>query len=140
MKRIAIFASGGGTNAQRIIEYFQNKTDKINISLILSNKQDAYVLKRAEKFNIPTFIFTSKELKETDIVIHELKKFQIDFIVLAGFLLKVPEKLIKEYPGKIINIHPALLPKYGGKGMYGYYVHTAVIEAKEKEETRRWET
>jgi len=133
MKRIAIFASGSGTNAQRIIEYFQNKKDKINISLVLSNKEDAYVLERARKFDIPSFVITAKELKETDIVINELKKFQIDFIVLAGFLLKVPGKIIKEYAGKIINIHPALLPKYGGKGMYGSFVHAAVIDAKEKE-------
>ena len=133
MKRIAIFASGSGTNAQRIIEYFQDKKNNVSINLILSNKEDAYVLKRAEKFNIPAFVFTAKELKETDIVVNELKKVQVDLIVLAGFLLKVPENFIREYPGKIINIHPALLPKYGGKGMYGSRVHEAVIDAKEKE-------
>ena len=133
MKRIAIFASGSGTNAQRIIEYFQNIKDKINISLILSNKEDAYVLERAKKFDISSFVFTAKQFKETDIVINELKKNQIDFIVLAGFLLKVPDVFIKVFPEKIINIHPALLPKYGGKGMYGSHVHEAVIEAKEKE-------
>ncbi len=132
MKKIAILASGSGTNAQNIIEYFSSKDD-VEISLILSNKTDAFVLERAKNYNVPTFTFTSKELKETEIVLESLINHKIDFIVLAGFLLMIPEYLIKKYPNKIINIHPALLPKYGGKGMYGSKVHESVIEAKDKE-------
>ncbi len=133
MKRIAIFASGSGSNAQRIIEYFEPKKDLIEISLILSNKSDAFVLERAKKFNIPTFVFNPKELKETCVVQNKLTACNIDFIVLAGFLLKVPDSIIAAFPNKIMNIHPALLPKYGGKGMYGMNVHTSVIQAGDKE-------
>jgi phosphoribosylglycinamide formyltransferase-1 len=132
MKNIAIFASGNGTNAQRISEYFFN-SDKINISLILSNKKDAYVLERAKKMHISSFLFNKKELNDTNIVIKKLKEYKIDFIVLAGFMIKIPENILKIYANKIINIHPALLPKYGGKGMYGLNVHKAVINAKETE-------
>jgi len=129
---VAIFASGNGSNAQRIVEYFSGNPD-IRISLILSNKSDAYVLLRAKSLNIPSFCFTSSELKNTFIVHDKLKEFDIGFIVLAGFMIKVPDSLIKEFPNRIINIHPALLPKYGGSGMYGEHVHKAVIAAKEKE-------
>ena len=132
MRKIAIFASGSGTNAQNIIEYFLN-SNSIEVSLILSNKADAYVLERAKKLNVSTFSFTSKELKETNIVLETLENHKIDFIVLAGFLLMIPENLIKKFPNKIINIHPALLPKYGGKGMYGNKVHESVIDAKDTE-------
>jgi len=132
MIRIAIFASGSGSNAQNITEYF-SKNPNISISLILANKPDAYVLKRADNLNIPSFIFSNKELQNTEIVINKLKEFDIDFIVLAGFLLKIPSSLTTAFPNKIINIHPALLPKYGGKGMYGINVHNAVVENKEKE-------
>jgi phosphoribosylglycinamide formyltransferase-1 len=130
MTNIAIFASGSGTNAQRIIEYFSNNT-LINISLVLSNKADAFVLDRAKKLNKPSFVFTADQFRNTDIVINKLIEFKIDFIVLAGFLLKIPNNIIKAFPNKVINIHPALLPKYGGKGMYGSNVHKAIIEAKE---------
>jgi phosphoribosylglycinamide formyltransferase 1 len=123
---IAIFASGNGTNAERIIEYFSGKPD-VKVSLVLSNKKNAFVLQRAQKLNVPSFVFSAKELTETDTVENKLKEFNIDFIVLAGFLLMVPVSLIKKFPDKIVNIHPALLPKYGGKGMYGEYVHHAVI-------------
>lgn len=129
---IAIFASGSGTNAQRIIEYFSGNPE-IKVAIVLSNKTDAYVLQRAQKLNVPSFVFSAKELKETDIVEKKLEEYKIDFIVLAGFLLMVPPALIKKFPDKIINIHPALLPKYGGKGMYGEHVHNAVIAAGEKE-------
>lgn len=129
---IAIFASGSGTNAQRIAEYFSGN-DKIKISLVLSNRQEAYVLERARMLKIPSFIFSAKEFRETNIVLKKLEEFKIDFIVLAGFLLMVPTALIKKFPGKIINIHPALLPKYGGKGMYGEHVHEAVIASGETE-------
>ena len=129
---VAIFASGNGSNAQQIVEYFAGNPN-IRISLILSNKKDAYVLQRAKNLNISSFSFTSSELKTTNIVYDKLKDFDIGFIVLAGFMLKVPDSLIQKFSGRIINIHPSLLPKYGGKGMFGEHVHMAVIAAKEKE-------
>jgi len=130
--KLAIFASGNGTNAQRIIEYFTGMAN-IKIALVLSNKNDAFVLQRAKTLHVPSFCFTNTELKETNIVQEKLKEFQIDFIVLAGFMVKIPDSIIHLYPRKIVNIHPALLPKYGGKGMYGDHVHKAVIAAREKE-------
>lgn len=129
---IAIFASGSGTNAQRLSEYFKNHPS-INISLILSNKADAYVLERAKKLEIPAYVFTAGDFNKTLQVLDILKIFEIDFIVLAGFLLLVPDYLLKAFPGKIVNIHPALLPKYGGKGMYGHHVHEVVIATGDKE-------
>ena len=132
MKKIAIFASGNGTNAQRIAEYFSDKKN-INISIILSNKKDAYVLQRAENLDIPAYSFNRDEFYKTDIVLKKLKNNKIDLIVLAGFLWLVPDNILKEYNRRIINIHPALLPKYGGKGMYGAKVHEAVIEANDPE-------
>lgn len=132
MTRIAIFASGSGSNAQNINEYFKNIPD-VSISLILANKADAYVLERAKNMNIPSFVFSNKELQTTTVVQDKLKEFEIDFIVLAGFLLKVPSSLISAFPNRIVNIHPALLPKFGGKGMYGMHVHNAVVENKESE-------
>ncbi len=132
MKRIAIFASGNGSNAQVISEYF-NDHPEITVSLILSNKKEAYVLQRAKIMNIPSFVFSRQEFYKTDKVLNILKKYKIDFIVLAGFLWLVPENILKVYNNKIINIHPALLPKYGGKGMHGNRVHKAVIENHDKE-------
>ncbi len=132
MKNIAIFASGNGTNAQCIIEYFLGNKN-IKIALVLSNKKDAYVLERAKKFDVRTFIFSNKELQKTNKVLDILSKYCIDLVVLAGFLLKIPNNLIHAYSNLIINIHPALLPKYGGKGMYGNFVHEAVIKAGEIE-------
>lgn len=132
VKQIAIFASGEGTNAENIIRYFQNSND-IAIKIVLSDRKDAPVLTRAQKLNIPTLSFTNQEFHKTDEILNLLKELKIDLIVLAGFLKLVPEKIIKEFSGKIINIHPALLPKYGGKGMYGMKVHQAVYNAKEKE-------
>ncbi|MEN8138322.1 MAG: phosphoribosylglycinamide formyltransferase [Bacteroidota bacterium] len=132
MTRIAIFASGSGSNAQNIAEYFRNNPN-IDISLILANKADAYVLERAENLKIDSFVFSNKELQNTEIVLEKLLEYRIDFIVLAGFLLKVPDYLTEAFPNKIVNIHPALLPKYGGKGMYGMNVHNAVVENKEEE-------
>lgn len=131
MKKIAIFASGSGTNAEKIAEYFQDSSEVLP-ALILSNKKNAFVLKRAEKLGIPSFVFSRKEFYDTNGVMEILEKFEIDLIVLAGFLWLVPDKLLKAYPGRIINIHPALLPKYGGEGMYGEKVHSAVIAAGEK--------
>jgi len=132
MIRIAIFASGSGTNAENIINYFNNIND-VEVNLILSNKKDAFVLNRAKKFNIRTFIFNAQTLKDTNLVLDELLNHETDWIILAGFLLKIPQNLLNNYKNKIINIHPALLPKYGGKGMYGNHVHNAVIKAGEKE-------
>jgi phosphoribosylglycinamide formyltransferase-1 len=132
MKRIAILASGNGSNAENIIRYFAEK-GTAEVSLIMSNKADAYVLERAKNHNIPAFVFTAKEMRETDILVEKLAEYKTDYVVLAGFLLKIPENVLRSYPDRVINIHPALLPKYGGKGMYGHFVHEAVIREKEKE-------
>ena len=129
---IAIFASGNGSNAQNIIEYFTGLAT-IKTALVLTNKKDAPVLERAKKLRIPSFIFSKEELNSTNIVQDKLKEFQIEIIVLAGFNIKIPGSLIRLYPNKILNIHPALLPKYGGEGMYGENVHKAVIAAGDKE-------
>lgn len=126
MKKIAIFASGSGSNAEKIIEYFLN-SPVAKVDIILSNNKSAYVLERAKKFSIPAYTFSRDELYKTDDVLHLLKRHNIDLIVLAGFLWLVPDNLLKNYPHRIVNIHPALLPKYGGKGMYGMRVHEAVV-------------
>lgn len=127
MKKIAIFASGSGSNAEEIIKHFQ-KSAVATVALILSNKPQAYVLQRAEKFNVPSVTFTRAELNDGS-VLEILRTHEIDFVVLAGFMNLVPENLVKAYPNKIVNIHPALLPKFGGKGMYGEHVHRAVKES-----------
>jgi formyltetrahydrofolate-dependent phosphoribosylglycinamide formyltransferase len=129
---IAIFASGAGSNAQQIINYFRN-TSSIKIALIVCNKPGAGVLTIAEKENITTLAIENELFFRGDAYLPQLSNAGIDFIVLAGFLWKIPQALIAAYPKRIINIHPALLPKYGGKGMYGSRVHTAVIEAGDKE-------
>ncbi|MCX2574694.1 phosphoribosylglycinamide formyltransferase [Pedobacter sandarakinus] len=131
-KRIAIFASGSGSNAQKLMEHFKRSND-IEISLVLTNNADAYVLQRADNFEIPTHIFDKHEFYKTDEVTDLLKNLDIDFIVLAGFLWLIPQNLINAYPGRIVNIHPAILPKFGGKGMYGDRVHNAVLAAGESE-------
>ncbi|NMB72175.1 MAG: phosphoribosylglycinamide formyltransferase [Bacteroidales bacterium] len=132
MSNIVIFASGSGTNAERIMRTFQNHPF-IKVKLVLSNKKNAGVLERAKKLNVKTFVFNKEEFYQTDVVLHILLNEKIDFIVLAGFLWLVPEKILRQYPNRIINIHPALLPAYGGKGMYGQKVHEAVIANHEKE-------
>lgn len=129
---IAILASGSGSNAENIVRYFENSTD-IKISLIVTNNPDAFVLERAKRLGIESLTITKSEFTAADSLIAELRKRSIDFIVLAGFLLLVPQKLIEAYPGRIVNIHPALLPKHGGKGMYGDRVHQAVVAAGDKE-------
>lgn len=131
-KRVAIFASGSGSNAQKIMEYFKRSND-VEVALVLTNNPDSFVLQRADNFEVPTHIFDKKEFYETEKIIALLKNLNIDLIVLAGFLWLVPQNLLKSFPNKIINIHPALLPKYGGKGMYGERVHKAVLAAKESE-------
>jgi phosphoribosylglycinamide formyltransferase-1 len=131
-KRIAIFASGSGSNAQKLMEHFK-RSNEIEISLVLTNNAEAYVLQRADNFEIPTHIFDKNEFYKTDEVVDLLKNLEIDFIVLAGFLWLIPKSLIHAYPGRIVNIHPAILPKFGGKGMYGDHVHNAVMAAGEAE-------
>jgi phosphoribosylglycinamide formyltransferase-1 len=131
-KRIAIFASGSGSNAQKIMEHFKRSAEA-EVVLILTNNAQAYVLQRADNFEIPSHVFTRHELYETDDIIRMLKTLQVDLIVLAGFLWLVPQTLLAAFPNKIINLHPALLPKYGGKGMYGDNVHKAVLAAGEEE-------
>jgi phosphoribosylglycinamide formyltransferase-1 len=132
MTRIAIFASGSGSNAENIANYFSSN-EKVEVNLILTNNSGAFVLERAKKLGIKTIIFEKQQFSKTDEILQVLAKNDINLIVLAGFLLKIPENLIKAFPNKIINIHPALLPKFGGKGMYGDKVHQAVIEAGELE-------
>ncbi|HEV8286937.1 MAG TPA: phosphoribosylglycinamide formyltransferase [Chitinophagaceae bacterium] len=129
---IAIFASGAGTNAQKIIDHFRNSS-LAKIALIVCNKKKAGVLQIAEWEEIPYLLIEKQEFFFGNAYLDELKQKKIDFIVLAGFLWKIPEKLLKVYPKRIINIHPALLPNYGGQGMYGNFVHKAVLAAKEKE-------
>ena len=132
MNQLAIFASGTGTNTQTIIHYFRGHAS-IKVSLIVSNKPEAGVLNIAEKEGIPTLLIEKEPFFRGTAYVDELQVRNIDFIVLAGFLWKIPLALIKAYPGRIINIHPALLPKYGGKGMYGRFVHEAVIAAADTE-------
>jgi len=131
-KRIAIFASGSGSNAQKIMEHFK-RSSEAEVVLILTNNPQAYVLQRADNFEIPSHIFSRNEFYDTDAVIRLLKNLQVDLIVLAGFLWLVPPTLLAAFPNKIINLHPALLPKFGGKGMYGDHVHKAVLAAGEEE-------
>ncbi|MCP4522556.1 MAG: phosphoribosylglycinamide formyltransferase [Cytophagales bacterium] len=132
MKKIAIFASGSGSNAENIANYFANNHE-VEVSLILTNKKDAYVLERTKKLNIPSVIFNRQQFKDTNEVVEILQQHEIDLVVLAGFLWLIPANLIEAFPNNIINIHPALLPKFGGKGMYGEKVHQAVVENKETE-------
>lgn len=132
MIKVALFASGSGTNVENIVNYFKNHKT-IEISLIISDNKQAYVLKRAKKLNILSQYFSRKSFSASENILSFLKEKNIDFIVLAGFLSLVPTYLIRAYPKKIINIHPALLPNYGGKGMYGDNVHKAVITNQEKE-------
>lgn len=131
MKKIVLFASGNGSNVENIIQYFKNN-NTISVVGIFTNNLHAKVLDRAKKHNIFSVIFNKSELNE-GLVLEKINSLQPDLIVLAGFLLKFPEHIIKKYPNKIINIHPALLPNYGGKGMYGMNVHNAVLENNEKE-------
>ena len=131
-KRIAIFASGSGTNAENIIRFFAGSATA-ETALVISNKPDAFVLERAAQLNVKSFIFNRSDFYESDIVIKKLSDEKIDLIILAGFLWMVPAGIIKAYTNRIINIHPALLPKFGGKGMYGMKVHEQVIASGEKE-------
>lgn len=132
MKKVAIFASGSGSNAENIINFFQNDAENV-VKIVFCNKPNAYVLERAKRLGVPSFVFNRDEFYHSELVVNELKRLEIDFIVLAGFMWKVPDAILEAYPNRIVNIHPALLPAYGGKGMYGEHVHQAVIAAGEKE-------
>lgn len=132
MRNIAIFASGSGTNAENIIKYFSNK-NSARVALVLSNKRNAMVLKRSADLGVDTFFFEPDDFYRSGKVLLKLREYNIDFIVLAGFLLLVPDTIINSFPKRIVNIHPALLPAYGGKGMYGEAVHRSVLENHEAE-------
>jgi phosphoribosylglycinamide formyltransferase 1 len=131
MKKILLFASGTGSNVENIIQYFKNHHDII-VAGVFTNNPHAGVLDKARHYNVPTFVFNKEELSG-GIVLDKIAALAPDLIVLAGFLWKMPEQIVAAYPNKIINIHPALLPKYGGKGMYGIKVHQTVLENKETE-------
>jgi phosphoribosylglycinamide formyltransferase-1 len=131
MKKVVIFASGSGSNAENIILYFKNKI-QINVAAVFTNNLHAKVLDKANQLEVSTEVFNKTELSDGT-VLNKINEIKPDLIVLAGFLLKFPESIIEQYPNKIINIHPALLPKYGGKGMYGMNVHQAVLKNKEAE-------
>ena len=130
--KIALFASGSGSNAENIVHYFSQNSN-FSFPLIVSNKSDAFVHSRAKKLEIPSFTFSREDFNDGEKIRILLSDYNIDCIVLAGFLLKIPQTLILAFPNRIINIHPALLPKHGGKGMYGMRVHEAVAEANEAE-------
>ena len=135
MKKIVIFASGNGTNAQRIIEFSKSDKSSFSVSAVFCNNPKAYVIQRAKLLNVPCVLFDRSQFlgEGPDSVMANLNTFNPDLIVLAGFLWLVPSKIVASYPDRIINIHPALLPKYGGKGMYGDRVHQAVLDHKERE-------
>lgn len=130
MIRIAVFASGSGTNAENIITYF-DKHPSVKVVNVLTNNKNAGVIERAKRLETPIKVFSKSELFSAEF--EKFLKMETDFIILAGFLLKIPNQIVASFPNRIINIHPALLPKYGGKGMYGSHVHQAVVDHKEKE-------
>ena len=132
MTRIAIFASGNGTNAENIIRYFADN-NKIKPVIVVSNRKEAFVHQRAKNLGIPSCVFSRNEFEEGTIIVEKLREYRVDFVVLAGFLLKISQPLLDAFPNRMVNIHPALLPKFGGKGMYGSHVHRAVVEASERE-------
>lgn len=132
MKRIVLFASGSGSNVENIVHHFQENPE-VHISCVLSNNREARIFERCSRLNISALYFNRHSFYKSDCVLEILRSLNPDLIVLAGFLWKIPENLIQNFPGKIINIHPALLPKYGGKGMYGMHVHRSVKENNERE-------
>ncbi len=132
MKRIVIFASGSGSNAENLIKFFQN-SDSTSVVQVLTNNQHAKVLDRCKRLKVSAFSFNRTAFTKTDDVLNLLKATKPDLIVLAGFLWKFPEHILEAFPDKVINVHPALLPKYGGKGMYGMHVHEAVVANNESE-------
>ena len=131
MKKIVVFASGSGTNAENIIQYF-SKNEVASVAAVFTNNANAGVIERAKRYNVPVEIFSKEDFLESKIL-QKINNYDVDWIILAGFLLKFPENIVKAYPNRIINIHPALLPKYGGKGMYGMHIHKAIVDNKELE-------
>ncbi|MDD7257349.1 MAG: phosphoribosylglycinamide formyltransferase [Prevotellaceae bacterium] len=129
---VAVFVSGSGSNCENIIRYFAD-SEKVNVSLVVSNRDEAYALVRARNLGVPTAVLPKAALNDEETLMGVLREHRIHFVVLAGFLLMVPSFLIKAFPRRIINLHPALLPKFGGKGMWGHHVHEAVKAAGEKE-------
>ncbi len=132
MKNIAIFASGSGTNAENIARYFAN-SENVNVAVVLSNNRNVGVHGRVNKLGVPSFVFSREEFTVGAPILEKLAEYEVCFIVLAGFMNKISDVILQAFPGKIVNIHPALLPKYGGKGMYGMRVHEAVVKAGERE-------
>lgn len=130
--KIAIFASGSGTNAEKLMEHFREHTS-VSVALILSNNAEAFVLQRAARFGVPAVVFTKHQFRESDAVLELLRSHGITHVVLAGFLWLMPPNILNAFPNRVVNIHPALLPKFGGKGMYGARVHEAVKQVGEKE-------
>lgn len=133
VKRIAVFASGNGSNAENLIKYFNDRREIAEVALVVCNRPDALALRRAEALGVASVVMSRDRLNDPEGIIGVLTDYGVDFIVLAGFLLRVPEFLVDRYRGRIVNIHPALLPKFGGKGMYGRHVHEAVVAAGERE-------
>jgi phosphoribosylglycinamide formyltransferase 1 len=133
MKNIVIFASGSGSNAENIIQFFENKDKGINVTLVLTNNHSAGVISKARKHNTPCLVFSKQNWTEPTRIIKLLEDQATDFVILAGFMWLVPKQFVTAFKGRILNIHPALLPKFGGKGMYGHFVHEAVKAAGEKE-------
>ena len=131
-KNIAIFASGYGSNAENLIRFFAGR-DSAQVALVLTNKENAYVVNRARSLQVPCCVCSKEDWVTGERVLAVLQEYHVDFIVLAGFLMRVPDLLLQVYPHRIVNIHPALLPKYGGKGMYGMRVHEAVVAAGERQ-------
>ena len=132
MTKVAVFVSGSGTNCENLIKHFKDSQD-VDICMVLSNRSDAYALVRARKLGVPTEVLSRREFNDAFVLMPMMERYGVEFIVLAGFLLVVPDFLIEAYPDKIVNLHPALLPKFGGRGMYGMHVHEAVKAAGEKE-------
>lgn len=132
MIHLAILASGSGSNAENIVKYFAHSTE-IEVAAIISNKADAYVLERAKYLRVPSYVMSRADMVGTDKLLNLLRELKTDWVILAGFLVLLPESIVNEYDGRILNIHPSLLPKFGGKGMYGDKVHEAVVAAHEKE-------
>ena len=132
MKHLAIFASGNGSNAENIITYFRENPGIAEVSLVICNKPEAGVVERATRLGVPVRVLSASQIRDSEIILPLLEEYETDMIILAGFLLMVPAFLTEKYQGRIVNIHPSLLPAYGGKGMYGRHIHEAVIAAGEK--------
>lgn len=133
MRRIAIFASGNGSNAENIVKYLKTDPDEdVMVSLVVTNRKDAPVIARCERLGVPVVVVPKAEFNDSSVIMPLLKEYGVELIVLAGFLLMIPDFMLRAYEGRIVNIHPSLLPHYGGKGMWGHHVHEAVVAAGER--------